>query len=584
VVIPPFAESTGPAKKEPIRPIPKITAAAADSEVAGEGFLIMTPSAGVDAAVLGKPWTRLLPLGLPLLLAALLLGSFLGDTGILIQDDEALHYRLALEMYQRHDPVLPTWFGDPAFYKPPFLFWLMMAGFMVAGPSTLGARLGVFVLALGSVAITAAWGRRLYGPAAGMLAGVMLATTLGFFKYGRMHMIEIPMLFLMLAATVCFYRAWAEGRAWWLTLSLGLVGASTLVKGPITALILLFFMLIWSLVSRRWPPLNWISVGGGVLLALVMAGIWPITLILRGLGQQWFEFFILRENLGKFSTLHYPASALIGGFLIHLLPWSVLFGAALWILLRSGKWKSPEFLFHLVWMVCLFLVFLLPAQKLKYYGLPALPYACLILGGILVRYPAARSLRWAGRATALFLLILVVPLLALLRLFTTPMVLAGLLVSLGGLLATVGYLMTGRHPLRWSLAFAALLLGMLPLVPATALELLPPRAREALGPGKAYVAQDTEFMWSLAAERDLVQIHNPQEYRDLIPPGGRCIITRRRLAEYQDTDPTPVHELACWSFWARSIPPEQIRSAIKGRNLLPLMEDQLVVEKDLRAP
>ncbi|HEY3997442.1 MAG TPA: glycosyltransferase family 39 protein, partial [Candidatus Xenobia bacterium] len=171
-------------------------------------------------------------------LAALVLGVGLGQDRLMRMDDEGLYVRIALEMFQRGDWTVPTWFGGPGWFKPPGLYWSMFPWFALLGPTLLAGRVAALLWGAGTLAVTVAFGCRARGPQAGLLSGLVLLTCCSFVKYSRVGMMEAPLLFFYVAVLYSFYRARLGDGPIWDFLWPALTGVSTLVKGPVTALVL----------------------------------------------------------------------------------------------------------------------------------------------------------------------------------------------------------------------------------------------------------------------------------------------------------------------------------------------------------
>jgi 4-amino-4-deoxy-L-arabinose transferase-like glycosyltransferase len=65
--------------------------------------------------------------------------------------------------------------------KPPLYYWLSALTMKLFGPSEWAVRVWSSIPALRSVLLTWRVGRWLYGPAGGLLAGLVLATNIGYF-------------------------------------------------------------------------------------------------------------------------------------------------------------------------------------------------------------------------------------------------------------------------------------------------------------------------------------------------------------------------------------------------------------------
>lgn len=101
----------------------------------------------------------------------------LGGWG-LFDPDEGRYAEIPREMLARHDWVTPTLNFVNFFDKPPLLYWGIAASYAVFGLHEWAARLVPALAALLGLAMTWALGRRMFGPRAGALSALILATSL----------------------------------------------------------------------------------------------------------------------------------------------------------------------------------------------------------------------------------------------------------------------------------------------------------------------------------------------------------------------------------------------------------------------
>ena len=103
----------------------------------------------------------------------------------LLGPDEPRYSRVAVEMHRTGEWVTPTLGGQPWLEKPILYYWLAGAAFSVFGESEGAARLPSVAAAVLLVGATALFGARLFGRAAGLHAGFILATSVLPFAFGR---------------------------------------------------------------------------------------------------------------------------------------------------------------------------------------------------------------------------------------------------------------------------------------------------------------------------------------------------------------------------------------------------------------
>ena len=114
--------------------------------------------------------------------------------------------------------------------KPPASLWPMALSARLFGLNSWSLLVPQMLLGVGSVALLWATVRRVFGPAAGLLAGLVLAVTPVAALMFRFNNPEALLVFLMVAAAWAMTRAVADGRWRWLVLTGAFIGFGFLAK------------------------------------------------------------------------------------------------------------------------------------------------------------------------------------------------------------------------------------------------------------------------------------------------------------------------------------------------------------------
>ena len=121
-------------------------------------------------------------------------------------DDETFFAQTAREMYERGDLVVPT-FNQALFsHKPPFMYWMMIAAYHVFGVTEFAARFPSALFGIANVLLIWRLGARLYSPAVGFWAGIMLATSLNFVVVSRAATCDAELVFFCTLPLYIFAR------------------------------------------------------------------------------------------------------------------------------------------------------------------------------------------------------------------------------------------------------------------------------------------------------------------------------------------------------------------------------------------
>ncbi|QQL45321.1 ArnT family glycosyltransferase [Sulfuriroseicoccus oceanibius] len=369
-------------------------------------------------------WLR--PLGTNLILIVLAVLTLVPAISNLplMDRDEPKFAQATQEMIDRDDWLVP-WFNDEyRFDKPPLSYWWMRLHYTFLGKTELAARLHSVEASLLSAMVIAALGRFLFGPRAGLLAGVGWLTTLQILVHSRLCVADMPMI---LAVCVTGYalarlllapeddpianKRW--NRWWWL-----LVGAAVfgfLAKGPIPLVTAGLGLALTRFVFGKGRPLPWrrLQPISFSVLYLVGIGLWGIPALLETQGLFWDKG--MGEHVVKRGTESFNGRISVPGFyfvtaFLSLLPWCTLIPAALKRdTPEEGRLtgRSAKSAFLLGWLAAPYLVFTFYSTQLPHYVMPGFPAFFLLLfrsGSVPV--PSTRfEKNWAIAVTAVIALL-----------------------------------------------------------------------------------------------------------------------------------------------------------------------------------
>ncbi len=326
----------------------------------------------------------------PLLVALLLF--FWGIGALPLRDpDEGLYASIAREMVSRPDWLTPRFNGLPYLEKPPLYYWLTALTYWAFGLSEWGARLWAAVGSLGTVLVTVLLGREAIGARAGPVAGLLCATSLGVFLYGRFAGVDLLFTLFLSSTFLCFFR-WAHKGGWASLLGVYLsLALMILTKGLLGLLLPLpaIGRVLW-LTRRRRPHDGGLWWGVPLLLAVVL----PWHLLVSRANPGFLSYYLLDTHLVRFLQGtgaiedETPLSSL--GFLlvslVWFLPWSLFLPSALVALRRRWRFLlRPERVawnMILAWAGTIIGVFSVSAFKLEHYALPAFPALALLVASL----------------------------------------------------------------------------------------------------------------------------------------------------------------------------------------------------------
>ncbi len=508
--------------------------------------------------------TRLAALGFLALLYLPSLGSSSSGT----HPDESYYLGISAEMDANGAWLTPTIDGQAKWFKPPLLYWAERLAYGVFGRGFFGGRLPVALCAVALALLTGALARRMYGPRAELLATLLVGSTFGWVKFGRMAMMDAPMALAFTAAAYGAWRGCEEDEPVQLLWAGVGAGAGFMLKGPVGAVIVL--LLAGGFVALRRPRLlasryTAAAFGLGALIGL------PWYLVSFAVhGRRFYEFFVVEQNLDRFRhpwTLGGEAT-LLGGLLVFLLPWTLLVLAALPRALRT--WREPGSLLPLLWMAAVLGIFTIPSLKWPHYGLGCAPAAALL---------AARAAppRWARLGTAALLALAAVAVLAALRWPLPPAAVAALAPAALALAGAALLCGRGRVEAGAASAGAALALLLAFAIPAVNPPVIPREALLQLRGRELHVYDYVPGIFTLGAGRPVHRVER-EDLPATLEAGGVVILARSGLARLPGPLAARLTPVARWEHIPGYLPPAVVARSWLERDPSLLFEPMLAVE------
>jgi 4-amino-4-deoxy-L-arabinose transferase-like glycosyltransferase len=338
---------------------------------------------------------------LPLLVvaAALALGVNLNGHRLL-DPDEGRNAEVAREMAASNDYLLPHLDGLPYLDKPVVYFAAAALTMEALGPTETAARLPALLFTLATIAIIVAFARRRWGPDAGWLAGLALATMPIVMAYARATIFDSTLAFCTTAAILAFWDerpilAWAA------------IGLGALTKGPVAILIPLATTVPHALLTDR--PLRSLFPLLGLAAFGLVALPWFIAVSARI--PDFPHYVFVRETLERVTTPTFHRTAPLWYYLpivpVAAFPWIVPALARVkhwrwaWLARRDNP-NAGDAIFLACWVLGPLAFFTVNQSKLPQYVLPLMPAFALTAARLLVR--EGISVAWRGYASLAALL------------------------------------------------------------------------------------------------------------------------------------------------------------------------------------
>jgi 4-amino-4-deoxy-L-arabinose transferase-like glycosyltransferase len=303
--------------------------------------------------------------------------------------DEGNNAEAAREMMERGEWVVPTFNFELRTDKPVLLYWLQIGAYRLLGVNPLAARLPSALAALLTMLLVYELGRLMFGAAAGLLAGVVLASVVLF--SAAAHFAN-PDALLNAFTTLIFFLFWRSyahsGRGWFVPAGVS-AGLAMLTKGPVGLLLPGGVVLLFLAWERRLSLLWDRRLALGFLAFFLVAAPW-YAMVGADTKGEFLRGFFLNHNLGRYGAAMEnhggPIFYYVLVLLVGLAPWSVFLGPAVWHGLRALR-AGPEaemarpqaaFRFLWCWIGVYFVFFSFSGTKLPNYILPLYPPLALL--------------------------------------------------------------------------------------------------------------------------------------------------------------------------------------------------------------
>jgi 4-amino-4-deoxy-L-arabinose transferase-like glycosyltransferase len=298
--------------------------------------------------------------------------------------DEARFMQASKQMLESGDWVHIRFQEEPRSKKPVGIYWMQAAAAKIFGqdlatpwpyrlPSVLGAWLAVLLVCR--------CGQRLLTPAAGLVAGAVLASS--FIVVVEAHIAKTDAMLLAtttLALTMLaelYVRPPSLGTAllFWLGIGLGI-----LIKGPVIVLVAGMTIAALCIADRDITWLKKLRAGFGIPLALLIVLPWLIAVSGGETQGSFLADAVTQDLLPKLLGGQESHGAPPGSYLLTTLltawPWSVL---APFVVVAAWKHRTtPVIRFCLAWLIPAWIVFEIVPTKLPHYTMPLYPALALL--------------------------------------------------------------------------------------------------------------------------------------------------------------------------------------------------------------
>jgi 4-amino-4-deoxy-L-arabinose transferase-like glycosyltransferase len=328
----------------------------------------------------------------------------------LLEPDEGRNAEVAREMLLLGRWLTPHYDGLAYLDKPPMLFWLIAGSFKLFGLTEWAARLPSALAALSVLMLAWTLGRRMFGNAVGIRAGIILATAPLVMVFARTVIFDTLLTLLVTLALVALWRnEGAPSRALSADLTaFAAAGLATLTKGPVGFLLPLIIIFVYWALRGRLGEIRRLHWKWGLAVFAVIVLPWFMVVSFRH--PNFPRYALWNESLLRFATpsAHREGSPLyyVPVYLAGFLPWSFFLLAC--AVGRIRRWRellreeSSSTLFLVCWAGVIFIFFSISQSKLPGYFLPAMVPLSILMAKAWDEAENAAKVRVPGWMTAGF--------------------------------------------------------------------------------------------------------------------------------------------------------------------------------------
>lgn len=326
--------------------------------------------------------------------------------------DEPRFALAAKQMIESGDWLFPHRGSELYSDKPPMLFWLEAASYLLVGSWRIAFLLPSLLSALACLALVYDLGRRLWSRQVGLYAASALLITFQFVYQTKRAQIDPLVLGYITAANWGLLVHLLKGphwRAYWFGCFCAGLGIITKGVGVLALLMLVPYVVAlrghWQGVARPGPGAWWRWLLGLVAVLAAMA-LWLLPMLLGAKAHandpayaEYVHDILFHQTAGRYGKSwdhHHPALYYVPIILFTWLPLSLTYPGTLPRWWRALKAKDARILLPLGWIVLLLVFFSIPKGKRDVYIMPALPMLALITAPYLDELLTKRWLRIAG--------------------------------------------------------------------------------------------------------------------------------------------------------------------------------------------
>ena len=297
---------------------------------------------------------------------------FLSDTTIYCFD-EAYYMGTSMNMVNSGDYFIPQYEGKVRFQKPILFYWFISLIYKIFGISIFNARMvslisglltGFLIFKIASLFFN--------NKKSKFYAVVSYFSLYSTFIYSRCAITDMNLTFFITLSIYFFFKLYFTNERKYSILSMGAMGAGTLIKGYIGFILPLTVILAFCLIMMRknfWDKFKKLFTFPGIITFLIIGISWYLYMYII-YGNAYLYHIIGYETAHRIShqlinigNIHYYSIA----FFRHLFPFSILFPGFFLFKKERDKFlyyeNKKETLFLFIWLLLILILFIFFIQE-----------------------------------------------------------------------------------------------------------------------------------------------------------------------------------------------------------------------------
>lgn len=316
-----------------------------------------------------------------------------------LRGEESRRARVAVEMLETGDWIVPRQQGVPWLSRPPLHNWLIALAAQATGDvDSVAIRLPSVLATLLTTLLVYGYARSFLSRLGAFAAGASFATMGQVIELGRLGETEALFTLLLSAALLLWHygyqRGWPPALTW--VVGYGLAALAALAKAPQVPVYFTGSVAVFLILRRDWRWLiSWAHVGGMLVFAVVF-GAWQIPFYLQlgweGVREIWFGEVALRFVGHTVATVVAHLVTYVFEAPITILPWSLLLSCFFFKGFRErlGEARSPVVFLTICILIAFPTVWLPPGARGRYL-MPLYPCIAVLIGLVVQRCSESRE-------------------------------------------------------------------------------------------------------------------------------------------------------------------------------------------------